>query len=99
MKKLNIKVEDFLQKNQNSNLNIIDIRDAYSYNKGHIPNARNIPANYLIGQSESVLSKRDTYYIYCQSGTTSSRVVNILNQKGYHVYNLIGGYNNYLLWK
>ena len=96
---MQISMDTLISKNKYNTINIIDIRDSYSYNKGHIINAKNIPANELLNNTKNYLNKNEVYYIYCQSGNTSNRVVRYLNANGYHTYDIIGGYNNYLLWK
>ena len=82
-----------------NNINIIDIRDNYNYNKGHIPNAINIPESKLLIIPNYYLKRNEIYYIYCKNGTRSSQVVNTLNQLGFKAVNINGGYNNYLLMK
>lgn len=96
---MSISVEELKEKNKYNTLNIIDTRDEYSYSKGHIVNAKNIPANYLMQAPENYLNYKEIYYIYCESGHTSNQIVNILNNRGYHTVNIQGGYNNYLLSK
>ncbi len=83
----------------NKDLNLIDIRSQSQYIEGHIPNSTNIPGHLLLMNPTSYLKKDKTYYIYCQTGRTSTDVVNILNKKGYNTINLEGGYNKYLLTK
>lgn len=82
-----------------NNINIIDIRDNYNYNKGHIPNAINIPERKLLIIPNHYLKRNEIYYIYCKNSTRSSQVVNTLNQLGFKAVNINGGYNNYLLMK
>ncbi len=77
------------------NVKIIDIRDNYKYNLGNIPTSKNVPANFLLTNPNNYLNDVDTYYIYCEYGSTSSRVCNILKNKGYKVVNILGGYNEY----
>lgn len=72
--------------------NIIDIRDRYSYNEGHMFNARNIPMDELLNNTHMYLNKNDTYYIYCKSGMRSKKTCDILKLFGYNVINVIDGY-------
>ena len=85
--------------NSSDKMNIIDIRDNFSFNMGHIPGALNIPRNILVMDHKRYLSLDKTYYIYCQSGNSSSRAVNDLNYLGYNTINIDGGYNQYLLMR
>ena len=47
-----------------SNPNIIDIRDNYTYNMGHIPNAKNIPYYSLLSNYSIYLKKMKTLIIW-----------------------------------
>ena len=79
--------------------NIIDIRSKNKYYMGHIPSATNIEYLELLSNPSKYLNKNEIYYLYCDSGYTSSMVVNKLNNIGYNTVNIDGGYNNYLLRK
>ncbi|MGN1000371.1 MAG: rhodanese-like domain-containing protein [Bacilli bacterium] len=76
-------------------IKIIDIRDNYQYNLGNIPTSKNVPTNFLLTNPELYLNFEDTYYIYCEFGSTSSKTCEKLRSKGYKVINIIGGYNEY----
>lgn len=76
---------------------IIDIRDNYQFNLGSIPTSINIPMNFLLTNPDTYLTKDNTYYIYCEYGTRSKMTAQELNSKGYHVVNVIGGFNEYKL--
>lgn len=75
---------------------LIDIRDSYSYQKGHLEGAVSIPSFSLMKNPEQYLDKEKTYTLYCQSGVKSKRVVSFLNALGYHCVNLEGGYSKHL---
>ncbi len=74
------------------NLNIIDVRDHYLYERGHLKGSKNIPLRVLRTMSERYLSIDKTYYLICETGFTSKRLSNILNTKGYHTYSIKYGY-------
>ena len=78
-------------------VNIIDIRSVQSYNNNHIPNSINIPFDKLILNPELYLDKNTFYYIYCQKGLSSSNVCRILNNLGYKLINIDGGYENWIM--
>ncbi len=83
----------------NKPVNIVDIRTNYEYQLNRIPTAKNISRDLLELAPEKYLNKNSTYYIYCQSGSSSQKLVQKLNSKGYHTVNITGGFNNYLLRK
>ena len=84
---------------EQESLNIIDIRNPFEFIQSHIPTAKNIDKNILLMYPNKYLNKKETYYIYCQSGYSSNNLVKELNKKGYNTVNIIGGFNNYLLRK
>lgn len=81
------------------NINIIDIRSIEKYNDNHILNSHHIPFDDLLLYPEKFLSKDEVYYIYCQKGKRSLQLCKILNTKGYHTVNVLGGYEAWLLSK
>lgn len=96
---MSIRMEEFLKRYKNGNLNLIDIRDKYKYEYSHIEGAINIPSNYLITNPENYLDKAKRYYLYCYNGHISNDVSNELNYLGYNTVSILGGYNYYLLIK
>ena len=81
---------------KNNNLNLIDIRDNYSYLNGTIKNAKNIPYNELLINPNKYLNKNKTYYIFCQFGSSSKRLCSRLTNLGYDVVTILGGYSSYI---
>ena len=78
---------------------IIDIRSIDKYNISHIPGAINISEYDLLTNHNRYLNKVDTYYLYCNLGNRSKKVVSYLCSLGYKCVNIEGGYENYLLEK
>ncbi len=76
-------------------LQVIDIRDKYQYLLDHIPNAKNIPQNFLLMMPENYIDKNTTYYLYCEYGMRSKKVCTELSKLGYKVINIDGGYQAY----
>ena len=76
---------------------IIDIRSVEKYNNHHLPNAINIPYAKLAVGYHDLLDKNKTYFIYCEKGLTSPKLCNYLNHRGYHTYNIIGGYEEWIV--
>lgn len=79
--------------------NIIDIRDNYTYNQGHLSNAKNIPYYSLLSNYSVYLNKQENYYLYCDYGKQSMEISNRLNLFGYHTFYVKEGYldfQNYL---
>ena len=74
------------------NINIIDRRDHYLYERGHLKGSINIPLRVLRTMPEKYLSFDKTYYLICETGFKSKRLSTILNNNGYHTYSIKNGY-------
>ncbi len=92
----NIDTYDLIELLNQKSINLIDIRDSYKFSEGTIKNAKNISTNFLITNPENYLNKGEKYYLFCNYGSTSSKVCKFLSQKGYRVTNIIGGYKSFL---
>ncbi len=90
---------DELKRILNNNINLIDTRNSYKYSLGTIRGAINIPTEELLYNYQKYLKKGKIYYVFCDTGSSSLRLSNILNSMGYNVYNIEGGYKRYLMEK
>lgn len=75
---------------------IIDIRNNYYFNLGHMKGSISIPYYNLLNNYSHYLDKFNTYYLYCDTGEQSMEIAIRLNRFGYHVFSIDGGYDNYL---
>lgn len=92
-----ISMSDFIK--NNINYNIIDMRSVESFNNNHIPGARNIQMEKLIATPYKYLDRYVNYYIYCQKGIKSIKLVQILQRMGYRATSIDGGYESWILEK
>lgn len=74
---------------------LIDIRDNYTYNLGHIENAINIPFYNLLGNFSHYLDKDKFYILYCDYGKQSKEISDRLNSFGYNTSSIKKGYLGY----
>lgn len=88
-----IGIDDLLKINSPK---IIDIRNNYYYNLGHIKGAINIPKYDIITNYRYYLVKYQRYYLYCDTGELSMEVTRRLNSFGYDTINIEGGYQEYV---
>lgn len=72
-------------------INIIDIREAFEINICKLPHSLFIPMNTLLKSPETLLDKKQTYYILCHTGQRSYYVTDHLTKMGYQIINIIGG--------
>lgn len=73
---------------------IIDVREPIEYEMGHIKDAKNIPLGELRTRF-SEIDKEMPVVIYCQVGQRGYNAARILKNEGFDVINLDGGYKLY----
>lgn len=72
---------------------IVDVREPYEYNMGHIQGAINIPSQSLMDGAPEMkdVPKDAEIIVYCRSGSRSALAIELFKQMGYT--NLINGIN------
>lgn len=71
---------------------LLDVREDYEFEAGHIKGAVNIPLRNLIAQL-NLIPKNKNVYVYCRSGHRSLDAVGFLNDLGIkNAYNIKGGF-------
>lgn len=76
---------------------LIDVRNEDEYRLGTIPGAKLIPVDKLRDRLDEIPSKQDVV-VFCQVGQRGYIATRILQQRGYKVRNLSGGYKAYRLF-
>lgn len=72
-------------------IELIDVREPWEYNAGHVPGARLAPLNTLLRQAKQYLT-RDNLMFICASGSRSMVASEMAASLGYkQVYNVSGG--------
>jgi rhodanese-related sulfurtransferase len=72
---------------------ILDVREDYEYNDGHIPGATWIPLEQIPNRLAEV-PRDKTVIAVCRSGNRSSQVTDFLRRQGFkNVHNMQGGMN------
>jgi rhodanese-related sulfurtransferase len=87
-----ISPEQYLE-STNGDALLLDVRTVAEFEKGHIEGAVNIPVDSLrerIGE----LDKNKDIIEYCQVGLRGYIAARILNQNGFKVKNMTGGYKS-----
>ncbi len=69
---------------------VLDVRENWEYEAGHVPTAKHIPLN-TIPDRLSEISKTDQVWIIWQAGGRSMTAANYLEAQGYNVVSVAGG--------
>ena len=75
---------------------ILDIRSREEFKTKGIPGSVNVPFDE-ISSGLSKLPKDKPVYVLCRTGDLSEEVAEILDDRGYDVYNIEGGYAAYIV--
>ncbi len=72
---------------------IIDVREPYEYNEGHVEGALNIPPAEILAGAKKLddVAKDTELVLYCKSGSRSNVSIQILKDLGFT--NLVNGIN------
>ena len=71
---------------------LLDVREEYEYQDGHIKGAVNLPLREILSQKDALPKDRDIY-VYCRSGHRSADAVNFLKSLGFEkIHNIEGGF-------
>lgn len=73
---------------------IIDLRDYEEYTKAHVPTAINIPYDDLDLYKDKLIKYSEIIF-YCDRGSAGLLASRDLNNLGYNVKNVFGGFNAY----
>ncbi len=86
-----ISVTEAQQLIASGNVVVIDVREPFEYESGHIPDARLIPLGTL-KQEVPKLDKTLRYVIVCRSGNRSGEAARVMSNNGFqNVKNMQGG--------
>lgn len=80
---------------------LVDVRTADEYAKGHIASARNIDVKKetFLQEADSLLDKSKPVAVYCKGGVRSRMAAKQLLSKGFMVYNLQDGYDGWFRYQ
>jgi hydroxyacylglutathione hydrolase/adenylyltransferase/sulfurtransferase len=78
-----------------SDAQVIDVREDYEYEAGHIPGSRHVDVNELNGIAES-LDKARPVVFYCRSGDRSTMPAQAFRASGWDAYAIEGGLTSWV---
>lgn len=75
----------------NPDVMLIDVREQWEYDEGHIPGITHIPMGEVASRLDDI-PKDKTVILSCRSGNRSGQVTDFLRENGYdNVHNMSGG--------
>ncbi len=75
-------------------IQLIDVREPYEHEAGHIAGARHLPLNRLAGKAEEI--DRDTPVVFhCRLGVRSAMATRAFRSAGWDARNMAGGIANW----
>lgn len=74
---------------------VVDVREAWEFENGHVPQAHHIALNTIPEQLNN-LPKDHRLWIICQSGGRSMTAANYLEAQGYDVVSVAGGTGSWI---
>lgn len=81
------------QLRQRDDVFILDVREDYEFDSGHIPGATLVPLGQIPSRLDEV-PRDKTVIAVCRSGNRSGQATNFLRQQGFdNVHNMTGGMN------
>ena len=88
----NISAEEFFKKYEKNpdEWEIIDVRETFEWEEGHIKSSKLIPMNEIAGKEDEIDWKKKVL-IYCRSGNRSFQVAGYLSSGDRKIWNLEGG--------
>lgn len=70
---------------------LIDVREDYEWNAGHVPGARHVPIESIASQAPA-LPKDCPIAFICLGGVRSAMVASAFRDAGFTAYNVTGGF-------
>lgn len=94
----NLSSDDFERLIEDETIQRVDVRTVAEYSDGHIAGSLNINAldERFSANADELLDKACPVAVYCKSGRRSRKAAQLLVKKGFKVYNLDKGFEN---WK
>lgn len=69
---------------------LVDVREPYEWEAGHIEGARHIELERLASQADTLDPERPLY-LYCRLGARSGMAANAFRRAGFDAYSMVGG--------
>jgi len=92
---VNLDIETVNELYQRDDVFILDVREDFEYDAGHIPTAELVPLG-TIPTNLDAIPRDKTVIAVCRSGNRSNQATQFLREQGFdNVHNMLGGMNNW----
>lgn len=78
-----------------SGAHVIDVRELFEFEAGHVPNAHHIPLNE-VPEALNRIPKGEQVWLVCKSGGRSMRACDYLEAQGLDVVSVAGGTDGWI---
>jgi rhodanese-related sulfurtransferase len=87
---MDIAPEQVAELQREGTVQLVDVREPYEWDAGHIPGTRHVALASVAGEAERI--ERDTPVVFvCRVGGRSTMAANAFRRAGYDAYSLAGG--------
>lgn len=87
----NIDVQTVADIKDRDDVLVLDVREQWEYDEGHIPNVIHIPMNDIPNRLSEIPTDKEVV-VTCRSGNRSGQVADFLREQGYtNIHNMSGG--------
>lgn len=69
---------------------VVDVRERYEFDDGHVPSAVHIPMSVIPVRLDEI-EKKDPVWLICETGNRSGQMTRYLTQQGFDATNVDGG--------
>jgi rhodanese-related sulfurtransferase len=81
---------DFAAARQHGRIQVVDVREDGEFASGHVPGAVSIPMGQLTNRLAEI-DQTQPVYVICASGGRSAVTSDVLVQRGFDAYSVVGG--------
>lgn len=85
-----VSIGEFAAARQQPGARVIDVREQWEYDQGHVPGASWLPMSMVTGRVADFQGEQPAYVI-CRTGNRSGQVVMWLARQGIQAINVAGG--------
>ena len=83
---------------ENGEIQLVDVREQFEYDAGHVPSSLHIPMNEIVARASEIDKDKPVAFI-CLMGARSAMVTDHFRQQGYDAYNVEGGFAHWFVEK